>query len=238
MYNARRPDVSTLYVLLFPTFCFSRNLELAALTSHPTPTLTCLTHYVKWFQNCPWTLKNRNWVIKKLSKTLNIQEKEQQEEKYDCRESIYFPSHFNEEGVDWIPERVRRLWLWRQPSAVSQCEVFTKPRPLVTCQYYHQVSHLKYELQTRVSGLVVAPWDDNYEKFRWAEDNGKHEDNWHYCRKVHTKGCCQKPLLILRPQSQKVREDHKLWHFGTWNCDLGLSTTYKPITCRMCGGRC
>ena len=31
-------------------------------------------------------------------------------------------------------------------------------------------------------------------------------DTWHLIfRKVHTKGCCQKPLLIVRPRSQKVR---------------------------------
>ena len=118
-------------------------------------------------------LKNRGVITVIVQ---NIREKEQKEENYDCRESIYFPSHSNEEGVDRIPERIRRLWLWRQPSAVSQCEVFTNPWPLVTFQYYHQVSHLKYELQTRVSGLVVAPWDDNYEKFRWAMGNGKNEE--------------------------------------------------------------
>ena len=27
---------------------------------------------------------------------------------------------------------------------------------------------------------------------------------WIFSRKVHTKGCCQKPLLIARPRSQKV----------------------------------
>ena len=31
---------------------------------------------------------------------------------------------------------------------------------------YPQVSHLKQQLQSRVSGLVLAPWDDNYEAFR------------------------------------------------------------------------
>ena len=50
------------------------------------------------------------------------------------------------------------------------------------------ISSLKYSLEREVSGLVVAPWDEQYEKFR----------------AIHNRACCQKPLLIVRPRSRKV----------------------------------
>ena len=39
-----------------------------------------------------------------------------------------------------------------------------------------------------VLGGVAAPWDPEYE-------------GW---RRVHTRACCHKPILILRPRGQKV----------------------------------
>ena len=50
-------------------------------------------------------------MIQKIYKNIifDIQGKEKQEEKYDRLESIYSPSHFNEDGLDRIPERIRRL---------------------------------------------------------------------------------------------------------------------------------
>ena len=50
------------------------------------------------------------------------------------------------------------------------------------------ISSLKYSLEREVSGLVVAPWDTQYEKFR----------------AIHNRACCQKPLLIVRPRNRKV----------------------------------
>ena len=52
--------------------------------------------------------------------------------------------------------------------AISSTTMWGHWSPQASSNFYHyQVSHLKYELQTRVSGQVVAPWDDNYETFRW-----------------------------------------------------------------------
>ena len=91
-----------------------------------------------------------------------------------------------------------------------------------SCHY--QVSHLKYELQTRVSGQVVAPWDDNYEAFRWHNRlKSRINTEWRpHFRKVHTKGCCQKPLLIVRPRSQKVGHGHN----NTWSYLQSIRTSH------------
>ena len=53
---------------------------------------------------------------------------------------------------------------------------------------YHNVTNLKQSLQHQILGPVLAPWDDKYEQFR----------------SIHNQACCQKPLLIARPRSQKV----------------------------------
>ena len=54
--------------------------------------------------------------------------------------------------------------------------------------HVRNISSLKYSLSSEVSGLVVAPWDSQYEQFRG----------------VHNQACCQKPLLIVRPRNRKV----------------------------------
>ena len=51
---------------------------------------------------------------------------------------------------------------------------------------------LKTELQAMVLGGVAAAWDPQYE-------------GW---RRVHTRACCHKPILILRPRGQKVTRLH------------------------------
>ena len=51
---------------------------------------------------------------------------------------------------------------------------------------------LKTELQAMVLGGVAAAWDPEYE-------------GW---RRVHTRACCHKPILILRPRGQKVTRLH------------------------------
>ena len=51
---------------------------------------------------------------------------------------------------------------------------------------------LKRELQAMVLGGVAAAWDPEYE-------------GW---RRVHTRACCHKPILILRPRGQKVTRLH------------------------------
>ena len=51
---------------------------------------------------------------------------------------------------------------------------------------------LKTELQAMVLGGVAAAWDPEYE-------------GW---RRVHTRACCHKPILILRPRGQKVTTLH------------------------------
>lgn len=53
---------------------------------------------------------------------------------------------------------------------------------------HNNITALKYQLQSQMRGLVLAPWDHKYELFR----------------KIHNAACCQKPLLIARPLSQKV----------------------------------
>ena len=68
------------------------------------------------------------------------------------------------------------------------------------CDYSHNhlqhnnITALKYQLQSQMRGMVVAPWDDKYEVFR----------------KIHNAACCQKPLLIARPLSQKVESYFKI----------------------------
>jgi len=69
----------------------------------------------------------------------------------------------------------------------------TLTRGSLHCGYTHShlhvknISSLKYSLEREVSGLVVAPWDTQYERFR----------------AIHNRACCQKPLLIVRPRSRK-----------------------------------
>ena len=59
---------------------------------------------------------------------------------------------------------------------------------------YHNVTNLKQSLQHQILGPVLAPWDDKYEQFR----------------SIHNQACCQKPLLIARPRSQKVRKQDQM----------------------------
>ena len=59
---------------------------------------------------------------------------------------------------------------------------------------YHNVTNLKQSLQHQILGPVLAPWDDKYEQFR----------------RIHNQACCQKPLLIARPRSQKVSKQDQL----------------------------
>ena len=74
------------------------------------------------------------------------------------------------------------------------------------CDYsHHHLQHnnitaLKYQLQSQMRGLVVAPWDDKYEVFR----------------KIHNAACCQKPLLIARPLSQKVESYISKYPYLYW----------------------
>ena len=75
------------------------------------------------------------------------------------------------------------------------------------------VSLLKHELQSQILGAVAAPWDAKYE----------------YFRKIHNKACCQKPLLIARPRSQKVNKSSRKRNYDETICSDIINTAVTGV---------
>jgi len=80
---------------------------------------------------------------------------------------------------------------------------------------YHNVTNLKQSLQHQILGPVLAPWDDKYEQFR----------------SIHNQACCQKPLLIARPRSQKDVSRAVLFSVQ-YNLPLSVRSGGHSYTCQ------